>query len=140
MQNNDMVEKLKVFIDGIEWKGLVRVDEVPWEKIVVDVPEINAIRKMSSSTVQFPVLNMTYKCNRKEKDTTLKGFKDWFKNNEMHNVMIKRCDAHGEPFENTMFTDCECAKVNIPPYDAGSPTFSQIQVILVPYDSYNSPL
>jgi hypothetical protein len=133
MQQNSMVEKQKLLIDGQELPGLVKVEEIPFEKMIIDVPEFEWIRKVNANVTTMPTLKATYSLQRNS--PTLKFMRSWYDNNEVHDVTLKRTDAHGVEFEKMLFQDCENASKNIPAYDAGSPTYAQVVINIIPYNA-----
>ena len=132
MQRNDMVEKRRVYIDGVEIPGFVYAGELKREKGRVDVPEFKKKRKIQDGITTYPEYELRYKISR---DTsTLKFFRNWFDDNENHDVTIIRTDAHGSEFERVLLSSCECIDHTIPEADLSSPTYAQVTVIIAPWE------
>lgn len=132
MQQNDVAYKQRVLVDGEEIPGLVSIGEMAFEEGVIDVPETYKTRHIKNGVTNVPLIEGVWKVGR---DTTTWGyFKSWKENNENHDVTIIDIDAHGTETGRTLYTDCECAKVTKPAYDAASPSYHQASVTIVPYD------
>ncbi|MHC4717628.1 MAG: hypothetical protein ACYS5V_11710 [Planctomycetota bacterium] len=132
MQRNDMAEKKRVLFDGEEIPGLTNIQEIPMEKGQLEVPEFHRIRRIQNGITTIPAVEMTYKI---AKDTnTLKFFRDYFNNDEDHDVTIVRTDAAGTEFARTLLPSCECVRYLEPGFDAANPTYAQVQVTLTPWD------
>lgn len=133
MQNNEMVEKKRVKFDGVEVAGLVSVAEITREKSTVDVPSFRKIRKVQSDITRLPDLTLVYKVERNT--DTLDFFDDFFDNNRVADVEILRTDAHGVTFgKPKIYTGCEGITMTEPAYDAASPDFAKVTIILAPED------
>jgi hypothetical protein len=132
MQKGAMAEKKKVFIDGEEIPGLVSVQELVLEKGTIEVPEFHKIRQIQNGISRIPAVELTYKVERNSK--TLKFWKDWYKKDEVHDVTIVSCDAHGVEFDRDLLPGCECNKFGRPNFDGASPTYAQLNVRIIPWD------
>jgi hypothetical protein len=132
MQLNDMAEKKRVLIDGVEIPGLVDVGEILIEKGLIEVPEYHRIRQIQNGIKKIPVVTAVYKIQRGT--PTLKFFRDWFFKDEDHDVIVIRTDALGTEFARTLLPNCESVKYYEPPFTGASPVFAQIQVTWVPWD------
>jgi hypothetical protein len=132
VQRNDLAEKKRVLIDGEEIPGLVSFAEIPLEKGQLEVPEFKKIRRIQNGITTIPAIQITYKIS---KDTnTLQFMKDWYFNDEEHDVTVIRTDASGTEFARTLLPSCECVRYYEPPYDAGNPTYAQVQITISPWD------
>ena len=132
MQRNDMAEKKKILIDGVELPGLVNFQEITLEKGQIDVPEFKKIRKIQSGITTIPAVELTYKTAR---DTnTLQFLKNWYFDDEVHDVVVVRTDASGAEFARTLLPSCECVRYQEPAFDAASPTYAQCPVTVLPWD------
>lgn len=132
MQRNDLAEKKRVYIDGEEIAGLVRIAEINLEKGQLEVPEFSKIRRIQNGITTIPAIEMTYKI---AKDTnTLAFFKDWYFKNQEKDVTVVRTDAAGVEFARTLLPSCECVQYREPEFDASSPTYAQVTVTLAPWD------
>jgi hypothetical protein len=132
MQQHDMAVKVRLEIDGIERKDLVAIEEISSEKGIVEVPEFDRKRKIADGVIDVPLLNCKFKIQRNS--DTIKYFKDWYFNNQIKDVTKIQTDGHGSEFMRTEYPSCECAKYTETVYEGASPTYAQIDVILVPYD------
>ncbi len=131
-QRNDLAEKKKVMIDGVEIPGLLNVQEIPLEKGQLEVPEFSKIRRIQNGMSTIPPVELTYKIQR---DTeTLDFMKGWYLNDESKDVTIIRTDGSGIEFARTLLPQSECVRYYEPPYDAAAPTFAQVQITLCPWD------
>lgn len=131
-QRNDLAEKKKVMIDGVEIPGLLNVQEIPLEKGQLEVPEFSKIRRIQNGMATIPPVELTYKIQR---DTeTLDFMKEWFLKDESKDVTIIRTDGSGVEFARTLLPQSECVRYYEPPYDAAAPTFAQVQITLCPWD------
>ena len=132
MQTHDMAEKVKILVDGEELPGLVNFGELVVEKATIEVPEFHKIRNIQSGISKIPMIDATYKLGRTTK--TLKFLRDWYYNDESHDITKVRCDAHGVEFARTLLPSCECVKYFEPAFDGASPTYAQVQTKFVPWD------
>jgi hypothetical protein len=132
MQQKDMAEKRRLFVDGSELTGLVSVAEYKLEKGTIEVPEFDKIRVIQNGVRKLQPLEAVFKIQRNSQ--TLKKLWDWYDNNEIHDISMERTDAHGNTFETDMFPDCECNSVNLPAFDAANPIYAQINVRFIPWD------
>ena len=127
-----MAEKKRVLIDGEEVPGLVNFAEIPLEKGQLEVPEFHRLRRIQNGISTVPAIDVVYKIGR---DTnTLKTFKDWYFNDEDHEVTVIRTDAAGVEFGRTLLPSCECVKYAEPEFDAASPVFAQVRATILPWD------
>lgn len=132
MQRNDLAEKKRILIDGEEIPGLVNFAEIPLEKGQLEVPEFSKIRRIQNGITTVPAIEMTYKVAR---DTnTLEYFKNWYFENEEHDVTVVRTDAAGSEFARTLLPSCECVRYVEPAFDAANPTYAQVMVTIAPWD------
>lgn len=132
MQRNDMAEKKRLLIDGEELPGLYMVAEIAMEKGSIEVPEFKRIRVIQNGIIKIPTIQVGYKVQRNSK--TLKFLRDWFFNDEDHDVTIIRTDAGGIEFARTLLTSVELLKYTEPPFDGANPTFAKMEPVLVPWD------
>jgi len=132
MQSKDLAEKIKILIDGEELSGLVEFGEVIIEKGEIEVPEFHKIRKIQSGLSKMPSIDMTFKISRGSK--ILKILRDWYFNDEVHDVVKIRCDATGTEFARTLFPSCECVKYQEPAFSGMTPNFAQCQTRLLVWD------
>jgi len=129
MQSNEMIKKDKVYWDGVEVPGLVSVGEISREKSIVDVPSFRKIRPVQSGVVKNPEITLVYKTDR---DTnTLEFFDNFFDNNEVKDMEDVKTDAHGVEFQRVLYTDCEIKTMTEPAYDAASPDFAKITIVII---------
>lgn len=132
MQSNEMVEKKKALFDGVEIFGLVSVDEITREKRTVEVPSFRRIRDVQADIEKMPQLTLVYKLERNT--NTLEFFESYFDNNEVKDLTISRTDAHGVEFNRKVYSQCELLSISEPAYDAATPDFAKITVVVLPYD------
>lgn len=129
MQSSEMVEKKKIYYDGVEIPGLVSVSEISREKSTVDVPSFRKIRPVQSGVVKNPEITIVHKL---ERDTnTLSFFDSFFDDNEVKDVEIVRTDAHGVEFQRILYSECEIKTMTEPAYDAASPDYAKVTIILI---------
>jgi len=129
---NEMVEKKQVYFDRTEIPGLVNVSEIVEEKRSVEVPGFNVIRDVQSGITKQPQITLTYKLERGT--NTLRFFEDFFTNNETKDMTIVRTDAHGMEFDRKTYTQCEVLSKTAPEYNAESPNFASIAVVILIHD------
>lgn len=132
MQPNDMVEKKKVIIDGVEIPGFVYAGELKREKGRVDVPEFKKKRKIQDGITTYPEYELRYKIARGT--STLKFFRDWYNKDQVKDVTIVRTDAHGSEFERILLSQCECVDHTVPETDLASPTYAQVKLVIAPWE------
>ncbi len=132
MQKGSMAEKKKVYFDREEIRGLVSVSEIVLEKGMIEVPEFHRIRQLQNGVTKVPAIDLVYRIDRNS--PTYKFWKDFYFNDEDHDGVISRTDAHGVEFGQTLLPGCECVKYTEPPYEAANPTFAQISVRIIPWD------
>ena len=134
MQSNEMVEKKKCYWDGVEIAGLVSVAEITREKRTVEVPSFKKIRDVQSDIQKLPQVTLVYKVERNT--NTLEFFENYFEKNEVKDLEIVRTDAHGVtmPRGRKIYSQCEPISISEPAYDAASPDFSKITIVVAPYD------
>ncbi len=132
MQRNDRAEKRRVYIDGEEIPGLVHIGEMTLEKGTIEVPEFSKIRVIQNGIMKYPPYEMKYKISKGT--STLKFFRTWFEDNEIHDVTIVRTDAHDDEFARTLLSECECAKYTEPEVGAEAPPFAQVSVTILPFE------
>jgi len=132
MQSNEMIEKKRIKWDGVEIPGLVSVAEILREKRVVEVPSFRRIRDIQSGIEKLPQITVVYKLERNT--NTLEFFESFFDNNEVKDCEIIRTDAHGIEFNRKSYTGCEILSITEPTYDAASPVFAQITIVLAIYN------
>jgi hypothetical protein len=132
MQTHDMVEKIRIFYDGIEVPGLVKYGGITIEEGTIEVPEFQKKRNITDGIDKMPIPELTYKLAR---DTnTLQFFRSYKENKEEHNVIILRCDRDGKEFARQIWPATACSSVTDPPADMAAPTYAQISIKLVPWD------
>lgn len=127
-----MAEKKRVLIDGEEIPGLVNVQEITLEKAQIEVPEFKKIRRIQSGITTIPAIELTYKLARGT--STHKFMKDWYFNDEQHDVTIVRTDASGAEFARTLLPSCECVRYQEPAFDASAPVYAQVPITIAPWD------
>lgn len=127
-----MAEKKRVFIDGQEIAGLVKMGEILVEMGTIEVPEFHRIRVIKNGMKKIPIVEFTYKIVRGTE--TQKFFRDWFYDDLDHDITIVRTDATGEEFARTLMPGCECIQYQEPEFDGANPTYAQLHVKIVPWD------
>lgn len=132
MQKYDMAEKVKLIVDGQEIQGLVNFGEIVLEKSQIEVPEFKRIRLIASGIDRVPAIDCTFKITRGS--DTFQKIKDWYFNDEDHDIVKVRTDAHGVEFARTLLPGCECIKYHEPAFDGANPTYAQIQTRFIPWD------
>jgi hypothetical protein len=133
MQQNSLAEKSIIYIDGEEIPGLIFVGETLLEKGTIEVPEFARKRIIQNGITSIPAYDLRYKIDRGT--NTSKFFRDWFDNNEIKDVTVVSVDAHGEEFERTLLSGCECTKYSKPETDAANPTFAFRNITLIPWEN-----
>jgi len=132
MQRNDLVEKVRILIDGQEFNTLVKFQELSIEEGEVEVPEFRRTRILKNGVDKIPALDLTFKVQRNSPEYTF--LKNWKFKNETHDITKIRTDAHGIEFSRTILTQCDCSKYTEPEYSAESPTYAQMSVRIIPWD------
>ena len=132
MQENSMAEKKRVMIDGEEIPGLVYVGSIRLEKGTLEVPEFSRIRTIQNGIKKIPPLELRYKINRGT--NTLQFFQDWNDDDEIKDVTIIRCDAHGTEFARKLLQQCECHVVEDPETDSSNPGYAMVTAIILPFE------
>ena len=132
MQPNDMAEKKRVYIDGDEIPGFVYSGELRLEKGTIEVPEFKKIRTIQNGISKIPPYELRYKITRGT--NTLQFFQNWYNNDEIKDVTIVRCDAHGAEFARTLMSQCECHVKADPETDSASPEYAMITAIILPFE------
>lgn len=133
MQPNEMVEKKKVLIDGVELAGLVFAGEMVLEKGSVEIPEFRKIRIIQNGIIKYPPYELKYKLNR---GTNTKEFLTaWHTDDEIKDVVIVRTDAHGTEFGRVLLSQCECLKIQLmPDTDLANPAYAQMAITILPWE------
>jgi hypothetical protein len=132
MQKNAQVEKKKVYWDGEEIPGLIKVEEIKFENKTVDVADFAEEHTIDSNIKKIPPVVMTYRCDVGTK--TLEFFEDFHNKQQTKQGLMVRTDAVGNPIRNYHLIDCNCFVHNIPPFDSGSPQAASITVTVNPWD------
>lgn len=128
---NDIAEKKRFLVDGVEVVGLVSLGELSLEKGVIEVPEVDAMRLISNNIQKTPRIPGVFKIQKDSKSLTL--FRNWYLNAEVHDVTVIRTDAAGNEFARTQARECECNKYTETEFDAANPTFAKVTFELCPY-------
>lgn len=132
MQRNDLSEIKRILVDGEELPGLVSIAEVPLTRSEIEAPENGKTRRIQNGVTVIPSIEITYKTARNTQTFTF--LKDWFENNEVHDITVIRSDAHGVEFDRDLWPSCELLNLNKPAYDAANPTYAQVTVTVIPWD------
>lgn len=133
MQPNEMVEKKRVEIDGVEIAGLVYAGEMKLEKGTVEIPEFRKLRTVQNGITKYPPYELRYKLNRG--GNTKSFFEDWYNNDEIKDVAIIRTDAHGVEFGRVLLSQCECGTIQLlPETDLASPAYAQMSVTILAWE------
>ena len=132
MQKNEMAAKAKLYWDGVEVPGLVSVGEIKLENSTIEVPEFARLRTLNSNIVKVPPLELKYKVDRGK--NTLKFWRDFKNNNEVHDGVLVYTDAHGTEYDKILLPQTECNAIAYPPYDAASPQYAAVTITVLPYD------
>jgi hypothetical protein len=127
-----MAEKVRLFMDGEELTGLVNFGEIVLERGLIEVPEFHKIRQIQSGIEKIPAIDVTFKIPRGS--NIYKILKDWYFNDEVHDLVKVRCDATGTEFARTLLPSCEMTKWHEPGFDGANPTYAQIQTRFIPWD------
>ena len=123
-QKNDLVLKRQLLIDGDEIPGLVNCPEINDEEGTVEVPGFSRVFTVKNGVKKFNPLDVEYKVSKGTKTHTF--FRDWFYNNETHDLTIVGTDAVGTPLNKWLARDCECASFKESAYNAASPEYFKI--------------
>lgn len=132
MQSFDMAEKVLLMIDGEELQGLVNFGEIALEKGQIEVPEFKLIRKIQSGVSKIPAIECEFKITRGS--NTYKKLRDWYFNDEVHDLTKIRCDASGAEFERIVLPSCELAKYTQPAVDMANVSYAKISVTIIPWE------
>lgn len=129
---NDIAEKVRALVDGEELEGLVSFAEIPLEKGMIEVPQFKRIRNVQNGITKVPPVELVYKISVNSK--THKFYKDWYFNDEVHDVTKIRTDAKGTEWARTLLPECECVAYTEPAYEAANPGYAKLTVRLIPVD------
>lgn len=132
MQTNNMAEKKIILFDEVEVPGLVQFGEISLEKNQLDVPEFDRIRKISSGVRTIPAIEAIYKLARDSE--TLEFFRDYYFQEEQHDITVIRTDAAGVEFARTLLPQTQLTRYTEPEFDAANPTYAQIALTFLPWD------
>ena len=132
MPKGDIIEKIKLLVDGEQKSGLVNISEWSDEEATVKVPGYDKNVPVPNGVREIPEPEATYKV---QKDSlTLQFFLDWKNKHETHDVTIIKVDRSGAEITRQLWPNTEVSKVSNPAYDGSSPTYSQITVKFCPED------
>lgn len=132
MQNGSMAGKVKVLYDGVEIAGLTQFGDAPLENGIIEIPTFNKLSRVHSGVTTMPEVQCTYECRRNT--NTRQFFKDYFHKKEKHDITVIRCDADGSEYGRELWSAVECNRFQENSFDAGSPTYAQVQITLLPAD------
>lgn len=130
MQENRMVRKIKLKVEGNELKELIKFGELNQEDIKAEVPTFDRIVTIVAGVEKIAPIPITFLVRRD--DPTIKFLKDWRDNREIKDVTAVAYDGHGAEYERTLFSQCELSDPKLPEYDALNPTFAQAEFTLLP--------
>jgi hypothetical protein len=131
-QRNDMAEKKRILIDGVEIPGLVSISAITLEKGIINVPEFSKIRKIQNGISTQPEIELVYKISKDSE--TLDFIKDWYFKDQTKDITVIRTDASGTEFARDLLPSCECTKYIEPEFNGESPTYAKITITIVPFD------
>ncbi len=139
MQPNDQAEKQILEVDGEVIEGLVNLPELVSEKGTVEVPENGVKRNISNGVRTIPILEPVFKIRKNSK--TMKMLVDWYKLNQVKDVVCITTDAHGSEIKRTLYPDCECTmQTKSGAYDASNPSFAQEKTRFLAWDAIDIPV
>ena len=129
MQKNSLVLKRRLLIDGEEIPGLVETGALKDEEGDVEVPSFGRIISVKSGVKKFDPIECVYKIDR---DTiTEKFMRDWFYNDEYHDVTVENVDATGAVVDRILLQDCENGKYDRRPYNASGVEFMGVGIKII---------
>lgn len=132
MQRNDQARKTKVIIDGSEILDLVKLGEINFEDLSVEVPSFDKIRTILSGTEKINPITMNFKIRRDSE--TIKLIRAWRSNRQIKDVTIIETDGTGVEYHRLLLPQCEAGNMKLPEYDASSPTYAQAEIVIYPFD------
>lgn len=125
-------EKRKILVDGEEIPGMIAMSEYIVEDDSIESPGQDKVIMLRNGVQKIPEIDVTF---RRDRDTpTEKLLKDWYYQNETHEVTVIRTDSAGNEFGRELWPETECRKFHTPAYDASAPVPAQIIVALLPED------
>lgn len=125
-------ERRRIYVDGEEYPGLIAVGDVNNEKDKIDVPGYDKVTKTTNGVRKVPDIPLTYRIDKNSE--TLPFYRNWYLNNEEHDVKMERVNHKGDVFETILYPGCLLGSFNCPGYDAGAPTAAQFSCELIPDD------
>ena len=131
-QKIGIAEKKKFYLDGEELQGLTAVGDISLEKNTVGIPEFYVTRQISNGTITLPTIDATFRIDKES--LTLVTLRDWYGNNESHDVTIVRTDAQGAEFARTVLTGVTLQRYFEPAYDATAPDYARVEITMLPFD------
>jgi len=120
-----------------------------WEYLIIPGLPIERIKKDYLADVQIKEIAKRYNVNSRtivrrlkwarvykvERSTnTLSFFETFFDDNEVKDLELVRTDAHGVSFSRKIYQGCEVISISEPAYDAASPDYAKITVVVAPTD------
>lgn len=117
MQKNFKSLKRKVFIDGKEYQGLVKVSAIKDEEGTNEIASFGRLYTIKNGVKKFEPISITY--NVLSGTNVKQLLSNWFVNSEYHDLEIVNVDATGQEFDRWKLRDCECASHEEEEYDAG---------------------
>lgn len=132
MQKRAMAEKRIILVDGQPLPDVTKFNEVKLEKTQIEVPTFKFIRNIQNGVIKYPAIGGIVLIARD--NGNYEKFRNWYFNDEVHDVIGIRTDASGVEFARTLFTACESLTWTEPEYAAESPKYAQLEFMLLPYD------
>lgn len=133
MQQHDLANKAKLFMDGEEMPGLVNLEECISEYGEIEVGESGVKRNISNGVQTIPKPVATFKIQRNSR--IMKLLEDWFFNKETHDIVLVLYDADGAEFDRFLMPGSENTLFTLTPqYDATNPTYAQKKTRFLPYE------
>jgi len=121
MQDQNLAKKIKIEIDGEEIPGLVSLTEILDEEGLIEVSGFSRKVNISDGVKMLQPIDVVYKV---ERDTqTLVFFRDWYYNDERHDVTFIFTDATAVEVDRLVWPQCENTLFSKGDYDAGGVAF-----------------
>lgn len=133
MQQNDMVRKIKMQVDGGAMVDLIRVGEINLEDASPqEVPSFDRVVTVLSGVTKINPVDISFKIRRNSDTITV--VEKWCSKNEVKDVILIETDGHGAEYQRKILPSCEAGNLVLPEYDAAAPVFAQVNITIFPFN------
>lgn len=132
MQNNDMIRKIVINVEGNQLGDLIKFGEIFIEDISVEIPSLKKIVTILAGINKINPVICAFKLQRNS--ITENFIRSWVEDREVKDISVIEVDGTGIEYGRILLKDCEAGNIKLPEYDATSPTFAQLEVTFYPYD------